>query len=344
MKLLIVGGGITGTVLALRLLERNAQLTLLDNGRNECSAVAAGILNPLVFRRMHLSWRVDDFFEEAKLFYTNYCAESWHDLEIRRLFASEQERQFWLEKQHLPVFSNYMKTVDEADNSYASTGNTYGTGLVKKAGWVDTAIFLERAKEIIRRQHGETVEAEFDYTALNPQTAEYQGEGYDFIVFAEGKGMRKNPWFNYLPLVPTKGELLTIESDSIPENEELNRKCFVLPVGNKRFRIGSTYEFNTDDTIVTEINALKIRENLKSVTNEPYTVLAQQAGVRPTVPDRRPLLGKHPDYPKLAVANGMGTKGFMIAPRLMNEFVDFLLCGNALDSECLTDRFPLKRL
>lgn len=338
MKILIVGGGITGTVLALRLLERNVQLTLLDSGKNECSAVAAGILNPLVFRRMHLSWRVEEFFPEAKQFYRKYCPEAWHDLAIRRLFPSEQERIFWLEKQQLPVFSDYMKTLDAADDSYDSESNTYGTGQVKQAGWVDTELWFEKANALVKAQ-GRIVREEFDYAALRPETAEYKGESYDLIVFAEGKGIRKNPWFGHLPLVPTKGELLTIESDSLPENEELNRKCFVLPIGNKRFRVGSTYEFNTDDTIVTEMNALKIRENLKSITKEPYIVLAQQAGVRPTVPDRRPLLGKHPEYPKLVLANGMGTKGFLIAPKLMEELTEFLLDGKALDPECLLERF-----
>ena len=80
-------------------------------------------------------------------------------------------------------------------------------------------------------------------------------------------------------------------------------------------------------------------EHIGSVTDAPFTIVDQQAGVRPTVTDRRPLLGKHPEFPKLAIANGLGTKGFMIAPLLMRELLEHLTEGKTLHPEADIVRF-----
>jgi glycine/D-amino acid oxidase-like deaminating enzyme len=80
-------------------------------------------------------------------------------------------------------------------------------------------------------------------------------------------------------------------------------------------------------------------ENIASVTSAPYTVVEQIAGVRPTVTDRRPLFGKHPDFPKLVMANGLGTKGYMIAPLMMKELLEHLMSGTEIHPEALISRF-----
>ena len=44
-------------------------------------------------------------------------------------------------------------------------------------------------------------------------------------------------------------------------------------------------------------------------------------------------------FEKLAIFNGLGTKGYMIGPLLAKEFVDYLLEGNELDQEVKLERF-----
>lgn len=78
--------------------------------------------------------------------------------------------------------------------------------------------------------------------------------------------------------------------------------------------------------------------NLKYITDKPVKVIAQQAGIRPTTKDRRPLMGRHYEFQKLAVFNGLGAKGYMMAPLLSKEMNDYLLFGKELDKECLLDR------
>lgn len=343
MKVLVVGSGVAGICLTQELIRAGCDVQLIDNNKNTSSVVAAGIINPLVFRRMTLSWRVSELVPFAREKYREMeeltGASFFHPLVIRRLFASEQELGFWKTKQELPEFSHYMETLTEEDLDFPLEQNTFGTGRVKQACYIDTGIFVDANKTFFRK-HGILSEETFNYEELDPLQTVYRGTTYDFIVFAEGKDARYNPLFSYLPLQQTKGEVLTIESGTIYSKESLNRKCFLLPLGNNRFKVGSTYAWDTDNTLPTAAGKQAIAENLKSITSEPYTIVEHKAGVRPTVPDRRPLMGLHPEYPQLVIANGLGTKGYMIAPLLMHELADHLLKGTALHPESHISRFP----
>ena len=63
------------------------------------------------------------------------------------------------------------------------------------------------------------------------------------------------------------------------------------------------------------------------------------AGVRPTVKDRRPLIGRHPKYNNLYVLNGLGTRGVMIAPYVAKALYNFIEKGELLDAEIDVNRF-----
>jgi glycine/D-amino acid oxidase-like deaminating enzyme len=64
-----------------------------------------------------------------------------------------------------------------------------------------------------------------------------------------------------------------------------------------------------------------------------------KTGIRPTVLDRRPLLGKHPKYQNLAVFNGLGTRGIIYAPALAEILYEHLENATNLDTEMDIDRF-----
>lgn len=342
MKILVVGGGVAGICLTHELLKQGCAVRLLDNNRNASSAVAAGLINPLVFRRMTLSWRVAELLPYAYRTYREMeeltGVSFLHPLVIRRLFASQQELEFWMKKQLLPEFEPYMELITDADMDFQLAQNTFGTGRVKQASYIDTAPFLEGNRAYFQTA-GILQEETFEIESLDPQTAVYKGEAYDYILFAEGKDGKYNPFFSYLPLQQTKGELLTIQSDRIYAEESLNRKCFLLPLGNGRFKVGSTYVWDTDNTDPTEEGAQTIAENLRSITTETYEIVEHRAGVRPTVPDRRPLFGKHPEFSQLVFANGLGTKGYMLAPLMAHELINHLLHGTPLNPECDLTRF-----
>jgi glycine/D-amino acid oxidase-like deaminating enzyme len=177
-----------------------------------------------------------------------------------------------------------------------------------------------------------------NYADIDPVLASFKGKSYSGIIFCEGVYVRENPWFNFLPISSTKGEVLTISSNELPEHESLNRKCFVLPLGEKSFKVGSTYVWNTYDDKVTEEGRKQLQENLKYITDSSCEIINQQAGMRPTTVDRRPFMGKHPEFDKLFVFNGLGTKGYLLAPLLSAELCSWLDGKSELHPEVTLDR------
>lgn len=343
-KILIVGGGLAGSCLAIHLLERKHNITLLDSGENHSSRVAAGLINPLVFRRMTKSWRVDEFIPFAETFYQSLesttSSRFFHPIVIRRFFSSQQEREFWNKKVQDPLFHSYMNEVTEEDESSNQPLNNFGSGRVKKASWVDTVRFLSVSHAYFKKTLDYRVES-FDASKFHPETdhLQYKGEVFDAVVFCQGYLGITNPWFNYLPLNQTKGEVLTIQSSTLPTDESWNRKCFVLPIANSTFKVGSTYVWNTSSLNITEEGKNLILENLSVLTLEKVEVIEQVAGVRPTTTDRRPLMGQHPNWSNLFIFNGLGTKGYMMAPLLAKEMTEHILHGTPLNREVSIERF-----
>jgi glycine/D-amino acid oxidase-like deaminating enzyme len=343
MRFLVVGGGVAGICLTHELLDQHQEVVLFEAGKNVSSSVAAGMINPIVFRRMTLSWRVNEFLPFAVRYYRHLehktSATFFHPITIRRLFPSKQERDFWISKQSQPEFESYLQPLTAEDDAYPIEENSFGTGRVHGCGYVNPSTFLNANLEYFKSIDVLREEA-FDHSLLDPISLTYKDTSYDYVIFTEGKDGKYNPFFSYLPLQSTKGEVLTIKSSALPSEESLNRKCFLLPLGNDTFKIGSTYVWDTDNTIPTVEGKTQILENFKSISSITPEIVEHKAGVRPTVLDRRPLIGSHPVYPKLIIANGLGAKGYLLAPLVLKEVADHLIHNSPLDPESLIDRFP----
>lgn len=340
--ILIVGAGLAGICLSYELHKKGIPFQVIDSGINVSTTIAAGIINPIVFRRVTTSWRIGDFLAEALPFYDE-LSEAWgrtyfKQIPIRRAFSHQQEVNLWEKKQILPEYEPYLKTLDQNDLTCDKVINTFGTGKVFQSGYVEATHLLEDGQAWLSSIQKLKTE-KFIHADLNPETGEYHGQIYDHIIFCEGYQGNYNPWFSYLPLEATKGEILTVESAGITEKESINRKCFVLPIGNHQFKVGATYNWNTPNTEITEEAKELLSEQLASLTQEKFSILKHEAGIRPTVLDRRPLMGSHYLFEKIKIFNGLGAKGFLIAPLLAKELVSSIESGKNLDKEINIDRY-----
>ena len=162
---------------------------------------------------------------------------------------------------------------------------------------------------------------------------------YDKIIFAEGYRGTNNPYFGYLPLDPTKGEVLTLAIKGLDQSEIVNRKCFVLPTDDGFFKLGATFTWKTTDFSLTEGAKEELLSQYADLVDKNYELIDHEAGVRPTVSDRRPLIGEHPEHKGIYIFNGMGTKGYMIAPYFSRHFAEHLVDGTELLDEVNITRF-----
>jgi glycine oxidase len=335
-KFLIVGGGIAGNFIAFHLKQAGHEITIIDNGKNQSSVVAAGLINPIVFRRMAKSWRIDELLEYALTFYAEIEKQTTtsiiQPIHIRRLFSSEQEYQLWKQKEVEENYTSYLFPIENTDKVYDVTKNQFGSGRLKLAYHVNAASLLSTFKKNVW-EDTDLLEEAFDYSALEASELKYKDNYFDGVIFCEGKDLKNNPLFQDIKVDCTKGELMTIQHNFLPQNESVNRKCFVLPLGNKTFKIGSTYVWLTDDNTPTVKGKEELIEMIKYISDQPFEIINHTAGVRPTTFDRRPFCGEHRSYKNIYCFNGLGAKGYLLAPLLAKELKDHILFGTDLNPE-----------
>lgn len=345
---IIVGQGLAGSVLAISLLKAGFKVCVIDNAKLSLSSrVAAGIWNPVVFKRLTKSWLADELVPELMDFYTWFEKKTnsiiIQNRHIIKPFTEEQEKNLWLKKAKSEnefldkhTYENLTVTDQQKISSYSK---------VLRAGNLDVITFLEQSKKYIQSK-GSFIEDKFDFNNLTQQDniINYQSVSSRNIVFCEGHLISQNPFFNWIPMKPAKGEVLTIHCEGLQlEHDILNKGIFIMPLGDHTYKVGATYEWESIDDVPTEKRKLELEQKLAAVIQIPYTVIKHEAGVRPSVIDRRPVIGKHPELNNYFAFNGFGTKAVMLVPYFAKQFVGHIKHSEPIHPEVNTQRFSKKK-
>ena len=193
---------------------------------------------------------------------------------------------------------------------------------------------------------GLLIETNFDHASIRMKDdrVEYDEIQADRIIFSEGRFISENPYFNWVPFKPTKGQILTVRTDgSLTADRIYNQQFLLFPTEEKDvFKLGATYEWEQLDEIPTQKATQELLAKAEKALTVKFEILEEKAAIRPTVIDRRPVLGVHPEHKKLFLFNGMGTKGVMIAPYFAKQLVEFIYNGQKLDPEADLNRFLRK--
>lgn len=344
---IIVGQGLAGTILAQSLLKRGKSIIVIDDAKvNIASKVAAGLYNPVVFKRLLKSWKIDDLLLYMDSFYPEMeellGARFYFSKRLLKPFAEEQEKTLWFKKTEESIGKYLSKNIVEGDlNGIIS--NPLGISEVLHSGNLDATKFLNGYQAFLKK-NDLFLEEKFDHSQIqiHEKGVTYKKITARKIIFCEGYKAIENPYFKWLPFKLTKGETLTVKlSDKfiIPDDIVINKAVFILPLGNNTYKVGATYEWDDLTENITEKGKIDLVEKLKKTLKVPFEIIDQQAGVRPTVEDRRPLIGLHPEHSQLAVFNGLGTKGVMLAPYFANQFADYLENNTPLNVEVDIVRF-----
>ena len=142
-----------------------------------------------------------------------------------------------------------------------------------------------------------------------------------------------------MPLNGTKGEVLTIKAPDLKLKAAIKSSVFIIPVGNDCYTVGSTYNWDDKSNKPTAAGKDELLSKLKTFITCDFEVVKHVAGIRPTVKDRRPLVGRHSEHQNLYVLNGLGTRGVMIAPYVAQQLFQFIGAKRPLDPEIDCNRF-----
>ena len=339
---LIVGFGIAGLNYAEQLRRHDKSFIVLDSKEESASHLAAGIVNPTVLKRFNPVWRAEDFFDYALTFYSDLeeriQSQIIYPLPIYRILNDIQEQNDWRVAASSTSLEKYLNKQLISRDKYAEVSAPFAFGEVIQSVRVDTKRLLSQYIEKVI-PHQFKLE-KLDYGALiHGQLIEYKDIKVRQIVFCEGYQGLKNPNFNYLPLIGSKGEILTIKCEQLTEQVIFKGPIFLCPIGNKTFWVGATFNRNDKTTRVSEEGKAWLLFKLKQFLKLPFEILEHKAQIRATVVDRRPLLGRHPKHENVYLLNGLGPRGVLMSPLMSHWLFQYIENNEKLPPEVDIKRF-----
>jgi glycine oxidase len=336
LPVLVVGQGLAGSVLAMSLVEHGISCQIANKpGLAISSHVAAGLYNPIVFKRLTLGWRAEEALLSARSFYSNteysLGVRFLNDNGIYRIHSTEDEAKLW-EKRLNEGWAQHLGHSALAENK-PWLNAPFGGAMVRSGGNIHVANFLNAVQGYFRAKDS-FFEAFVDPHELikTENGLIWDHKHYRSIVFCEGTAVEQNPFFETPLLRPAKGEVLVIEAPDIPQ-EIFNGKVYGVPIGNGQFRIGSTYEWDALHAEPTQEKYAELVVQLKQLLTIPFEVIRHEAGIRPSTPTRRPLFIRSKQNAHVFAFNGLGTKGVLLAPKLAEEISAYFKFQKPVHSE-----------
>ncbi len=339
---IIVGFGLAGLAFAKQLEENNKSYVVFEDDSQTSSGVAGGMYNPVILKRFTPVWEATKQLEVAMPFYKkleNQFNEKYdYPLKISRILHSVEEQNNWYIACDKPSLSKYMIPKVSFEKIEGIKAD-FGFGNLRYTGRIDIKKMLSTYRSFLKERK-QLVEEKFEHNELEitEENLHYRDIIAKKIVFCEGFGIKKNPFFKELPLNGTKGELMTIYAPETDITSLIKSSVFVLPLGNHYYKVGATFHWTDKSNTPTEEAKKQLTEKLDTFFKNFYEVVEQSAGIRPTVKDRRPLVGTHPKYKNVAILNGLGTRGVMIAPTVAKELYEHLENNATLRKEINVSR------
>ncbi len=338
---LIVGQGLAGSLLAWQLMQWHCKVIIVDNGLENASQVAAGLINPVTGMRLVKSSDVDDLLPVAKQCYAQLAGFFSQDFYIEktmlRIFTSNKERDYGIKRLQNSVYLAYL---GEMLTSVDPLKTPYGCLVQQQTGYLLTRPLLTCLKDFFIDRACYQQQA-FNVSDIQFQPRlHWQGIFPKRIIFCEGYYACNNPYFDWLPFQAVKGEILTLNHHHNLPDTLLNYGHWLIPLNHQQIRVGATFDWRNLNNQPTEQGKNSLLNSIKTVLdNFHYELVQHHANVRPCTLDKQPFIGFHPQYPQLGVFNGFGAKGSLQIPWYAERFADTLINNAPLPMTCDIQRY-----
>lgn len=331
--------------MAMQLSKRGYKILVLDDpSKNISSIIAAGLFNPISGKNMVKAWLADEIFLSLHQYYRDVEVQTksrfFYPMPLYRPFGSLEEQNEWMSRSADQAYDNYIQAISASSCFPGEVNDVLGGITLKQTGYLNTPKYLAAVRNYLSSQGAfqaqtfvaDRLEVQEGYVCYGQFTAKK-------IIFCQGIQNTSNHWFNKLPIKSLKGESLTVQSDW-KKDVILNRGVYMVPgTLENEWRVGATYNLMDDLPGVTPLARKDLTEKLDALFHVPYTITGQQWGVRPTTPDRKPILGSHPKNSLMIIFNGLGTKGVSLAPYFSEVLVRWIENKGTINKEADVNRY-----
>lgn len=337
---IIAGQGIAGSNLAMHLLERGKKIAVIDDDWNGAACkVAAGVLNPITGKRLVKSWRSGIAMPYAKKYYASlqekFGEKFFFDRQILQLCKSSEEAELWHKRKGDIDYSSFLSEYNPP-KTFPELNDNFGSFFINFAAWVEAPHAMNLLRSHLTSRGVLRLE-NFDYSQLEIENGfvKYKNLKAKKIVFCEGWRAIYNPYFNWLPYRPARGEILTVKIEENVSEHIIHREKWLMKYKGNLYRNGSTWDrVNFMNPSPTSEAREELAKALPSIIGKiPFEIVEQESGVRPCTATTRPHLGRHPKFQNLYSFNGFGSKGYALSPYFAKHFAEYLEGEAELDKE-----------
>jgi glycine/D-amino acid oxidase-like deaminating enzyme len=305
---LIVGQGITGTIIADMLMQHGKRVMVINQTTPTTSSyVAAGLCAPITGPRLHATWPDTTAYTFACTMYAHLAymlnVPCYVPQPYIRLLDDQQSMNYAAKRIADKSYQPYL----EATTVVLPNQQAVPALSIKQAAYVNMPLLLDSYRAHLIA-HNAYREEHFDETIvrLDDEGIWYADLHAKRIIYCNGLAAQKSRIFTDLTFNPTKGELLTIKSDYTLTTILANNKLFIMPIGNNHYHVCATY----------------LQQELAALFPHPYTIVNHQSGIRPTTFGHQPYSYWHATLPNVGVCTGFGSKGLSLVPEYARLLLD----------------------
>lgn len=343
---MIIGSGLAGLNFAYYCEKHNKSFVVIDQPLRSSSLIAGGMYNPVVLKRFTSIWKSKEQIDLAIPVYKELeiklGTRFLYETQLYRKFASVEEQNNWFYACDQPDLAPFLNT-DLTKTISDTIKSEYGFGEVFNTGFLDVKKFVLRYQHYFA-ENKYLIRDSFAYDELIVYGEEfsYKDIKAKHLIFAEGFSMSQNPYFNNLPLDGTKGELLIVRIPDLELKYIVKSSVFIIPLGNDLYKVGATYDWKDKTDVPTAEAKKELIIGLQKLVGGDFEIIEHLAGVRPTVKDRKPLVGRHYEHNNMYLLNGLGTRGVLLGPFLAKSLYDAIEQKTELDQNIDIKRYYKK--
>lgn len=342
---IIVGQGIAGTCLALQHFFHKKSFLLIDKSLpGAASVVSSGLVNPITGRRFSLAWKVNELISYAKEFYKkseSFLQDNFfYEQRVYRILHDVKQQNDVAALQNTAEYFNFLSKEDFVSLDEEKIYNPFQSLLIENAFRIDVNHLIKSFEKKLLKNELKWNEAfDDEKLVIENDFINYKGVSARNIIFCTGFYQQQSPFFKNCKLIWDKGHSMIVNYNLDIQGNTIVANQILSQIGEKKFFVGATHQWQPFNLALEENQINKLQTDLHRIIRQEAEIVKRQWGIRPTVQDRKPILGSDAQYKNVFLLNGMGTKGVSLAPYFSAMLFRHIFEGKEIDLEVSTHRF-----